>query len=259
MREISLHHQALLRLQAALSPANGGRTPSVAKKSVALPGSSTAVQLVSRAIAGAILAEVDTLCCVVLATSNVAAACVALFALAACQVASIDAAPKVLSPALRLADGGGLQHVAQLAPQILRGAQPTDAGYQRLKLMGVKTVISFRCFTDTREAVEAAGLRYLRIPIYASIGSSPPTDEQLQLFFATVLDPEQWPVYMHCKHGKDRTGMMAALLRIERHGFSNAAAIAEMQEFGYHDVFRDLIGFVRDYQPRGFEPPTRSQ
>ena len=122
--------------------------------------------------------------------------------------------------------------------------------------MGVKTVINLRRFTDLRDEVEAAGLDYVAIPIYASIGSSPPTDEQLQVFFDTVLDPCSQPVFMHCKHGKDRTGMMAGLFRIERQGWTNREAIDEMQDFGYHDVFRDLIGFVREYVPRGYQAPA---
>lgn len=179
--------------------------------------------------------------------------------LGACSSAAKVARPRVYEPATRLADAGGLRNVARLTPDLYRGAQPNADGYRRLKKMGVKTVISFRCFTDSRKEVEAAGLDYVMIPIYASIGSSPPTDEQLDLFFETILDPAKQPVFMHCKHGKDRTGMMAGVFRIERQRWTNREAIDEMQDFGYHDVFRDLIGYVRDYAPRGFAPPVESQ
>ena len=163
---------------------------------------------------------------------------------------------RVYEPAARIPDVGGLRNIARLTPGLYRGAQPTGDGYRRLQRMGVKTVINLRRFTDLRDEVEAAGLDYVAIPIYASIGSSPPTDEQLQVFFDTVLDPCSQPVFMHCKHGKDRTGMMAGLFRIERQGWTNREAIDEMQDFGYHDVFRDLIGFVREYVPRGYQAPA---
>lgn len=178
--------------------------------------------------------------------------------LTACSMPLGPTRSRVFLPAKRLVDSGGLSNVARITPELYRGAQPTEAGYLQLKDMGVKTVISFRRFNDSRAEVEAAGLEFVRIPIYASIGSSPPTDEQLQLFFDTVLDPVKQPVFMHCKHGKDRTGMMAGLFRIERQCWTNQEAIDEMQAFGYHDVFRDLIGFVRDYEERNLEPPRAS-
>ena len=180
---------------------------------------------------------------------------IAALLLTACEVSLGPTRSRVFLPAMRLGDSGGLANVARITPELYRGAQPTAAGYLQLKAMGVKTVVSFRRFNDSSAEVEAAGLAFVRIPIYASIGSNPPTDAQLQVFFDTVLDPAKQPVFMHCKHGADRTGMMAGLFRIERQCWTNQEAIEEMQAFGYHDVFRDLIGFVRDYEARNFEPP----
>ena len=59
----------------------------------------------------------------------------------------------------------------------------------------------------------------VEIPIQADVfGSEPPTDEQVREFFTVVLDPARQPVFFHCAHGKDRTGTMAALYRIEVDG-----------------------------------------
>ncbi|MHC4853828.1 MAG: protein tyrosine phosphatase family protein [Planctomycetota bacterium] len=153
-----------------------------------------------------------------------------------------------------LDDGKGLEHVARINDNLYRGAQPTEEGYRTLKEMGIKTVICLRYYTSNKKKVEAAGLRYVELRIHADIGSTPPTDEQVKLFFDTVLDPEKQPVYFHCKHGKDRTGTMAAIYRIERDGWTNKEAEEELQAFGYHDIFKDLVAFVREYKPRGFKP-----
>jgi protein tyrosine/serine phosphatase len=173
-----------------------------------------------------------------------------LMVLAACSAPPTDPASNPDFAKL-LPDAGGLSHVARITEDLYRGAQPTDLGYDTLRKMGIKTVISFRRFNTSRKVAEAAGLNYVAIPIYASVGSSPPSDAQVKRFFDTVYDPAKQPVFFHCQHGKDRTGMMAALFRIEREGWSNTKAIEEMQTFGYHDVFRDLIGYVRKYKPRG--------
>ncbi|HYE97691.1 MAG TPA: tyrosine-protein phosphatase [Planctomycetota bacterium] len=153
----------------------------------------------------------------------------------------------------RLQDRPGLTHVAQLGPGVYRGAQPSAEGFKALKEMGVKTVICFRSHHSTKAAVEDLGMTSVEMPLQADIvGSTPPSEKQVEDFFRTVLDPVRQPVYFHCAHGKDRTGTMAALYRIEVDGWTPEEAVEEMQAFGYHDNYKDLINFVRSYKPRGF-------
>jgi tyrosine-protein phosphatase SIW14 len=150
----------------------------------------------------------------------------------------------------------GVENLARINATLYRGAQPDAAGFKVLKELGVKTVISFRSYHTEKKDVEAAGMTAVQIPVQADVfGSTPPTDEQLKAFFDLVLDPKNHPVYFHCAHGKDRTGTLGALWRIEVEGWTNAEAIEEMQAFGYHDIYKDLIEFVRAYKPRGFKKP----
>jgi protein tyrosine/serine phosphatase len=83
-------------------------------------------------------------------------------------------------------------------------------------------------------------------------GASTPTDADLDRFFDTVLDSAARPVFMHCVHGKDRTGAMAAIYRIEVSGWTSQQAIAEMDRLGFNGMYRKLHGYVRDYKPRGY-------
>ena len=152
----------------------------------------------------------------------------------------------------------GVENLAQITPQLYRGAQPDEAGFRKLKDLGVKTVISFRSYHSEKKDVEAAGMTAIQIPVQADVfGSEPPTEEQIRLFFTTLLDPSKQPVYFHCAHGKDRTGTLGALWRIEIDGWTPAEAIEEMQAFGYHDNFKDLIEYARKYKPRGFKAPSK--
>ncbi|MDQ7780328.1 MAG: tyrosine-protein phosphatase [Planctomycetota bacterium] len=157
----------------------------------------------------------------------------------------------------RIAGVTGVENFAKINANLYRGAQPEDDddedGYKSLADMGIKTVINLREYIGERDEVEGAGMKYVEIPLQAGVlGSEPPTDDQLKLFFDTVLDPQSWPVYFHCAHGKDRTGTMAALYRIEIDGWTAKEAMEEMQYFGYHDIYEDLIKFVEEYKPRGF-------
>ena len=150
----------------------------------------------------------------------------------------------------------GVGNFGRMNDGLYRGEQPTKDGYAYLEKLGVKTIINFRRHHSSKEEVEEAGMTYLSMPIKADVvGSEPPSDAQVKLFFETVLDPAKQPVYFHCAHGKDRTGTMAALYRIEADGWSATEAMEEMQAFDYHDIYKDLIAFVRDYTPRGFKAP----
>ncbi len=154
--------------------------------------------------------------------------------------------------AQRLPGVPGVENFARVNPSLYRGAQPTDEGLKQLKAMGIKTIIDFRSYHSTQKEVAAAGMTPVEIPLKADLGSTPPDDGELKKFFEVVLDPAKQPVYIHCAFGKDRTGTMAAVYRLEMDGWTPDEALQEMEAFGYHNIYRDLIAFVRSYKPRGY-------
>ena len=153
----------------------------------------------------------------------------------------------------RVGDGRGVENFAKITPQLYRGAQPTREGFDRLKEMGVRTVINLRQHHTDKDEAEGSGIELVDIPMHAGVtGSTAPADDDVRKFFEIALDPAKQPVYFHCAHGKDRTGTMAALWRIEMEGWTPEEAMQEMKSFGYHTIYDDLIDFVKGYAPRGF-------
>jgi len=117
-------------------------------------------------------------------------------------------------------------------------------------------VIDLRKGHDERSAIAVHGMTLVAIPVRADLlGSTAPTDAQVKTFFETVLDSTRRPVFFHCRRGADRTGVFAALYRIEVDGWTNQQAIEEMQAFGFSDRYGTLMRYVRDYRPRGFARP----
>ncbi len=56
--------------------------------------------------------------------------------------------------------------------------------------------------------------------------------------FLSVLDDNaSRPVYVNCFHGSDRTGLLLAIYRMAREGWSAAKAYKEMRGCGFH-LFR---------------------
>lgn len=149
--------------------------------------------------------------------------------------------------ATRIVGVKGFDYVAEVTPNLLRGSQPDADGVAWLKQRGVKTVINLRRFhgVSERTRVEAAGMRYVHIPLEAS---APPKPQQLSYFLQLVNDPNQAPLFVHCAQGVDRTGTMLAVYRMEAQGWSNAEAFAEMLSFGAHRIWLDLRRYVRSYR-----------
>ena len=132
-----------------------------------------------------------------------------------------------------------------------RGEQPDRRDYADLAALGIKTVIDLQADGDNyseERLVEAAGMTFVRIPMTTHV---PPTDEQLAQFLAIVNDPAQQPVYVHCKGGKHRTGVMSAVYRMEQDGWSSEQAFKEMKRynFGWDFLHPEFKRFVYGYKP----------
>ncbi len=138
----------------------------------------------------------------------------------------------------------GLANVGQVAPRVFRGAQPEAEGYATLKKMGIKTVINLRTSASEKKAVEAAGMRSIEVPMEMS------TDHlmaKVDRVVALMADPANQPVFVHCRHGQDRTGIVVAAYRMKVEGWRLADAEAEMQAFGFNDVWVNFKKFIRRY------------
>jgi tyrosine-protein phosphatase SIW14 len=134
----------------------------------------------------------------------------------------------------------GVINFAQLDGALWRGAQPTAEGFKNLEKMGARTIVSFRYRHDDRPALKGTGLKYVRLP------SRPyhPTEEHLAAFLKIMEDPANWPVFIHCAQGRDRTGYNAAAYRMVVQGWEPAPALAELRAFHFNDIWVNVPGFV---------------
>jgi tyrosine-protein phosphatase SIW14 len=126
-----------------------------------------------------------------------------------------------------------LPNFHQVNSQLYRGAQPKAGGLQKLKAIGIKTIVNLRSEDDqTRaegKAARSLGLRYCRIPLP---GFSEPKDKDVQQVLDIVNAPDNQPVFVHCRHGEDRTGTIIACYRITHDGWTAAQAKKEAESYG---------------------------
>ncbi len=138
----------------------------------------------------------------------------------------------------------GLSNVGWVAAGIFRGAQPRPDGHATLKQMGIRTVVNLRTKHSDKDAVKAAGMKSVEIPLDCM--HNPKTDT-IDRIVDTIIDPANQPVYVHCRLGQDRTGVVVAVYRMRVEGWSLPEAEAEMQAFGFNDIWYNLKRFVRHY------------
>jgi len=149
-----------------------------------------------------------------------------------------------------------VRNFGEIEPGVLRGAQPSGAAaYRFLKDSGVSVVMNLRYFHNDDQALcRRYGLSCVRFPILLFPGE----DEffnwaELRKAFAFVLARRRGGrvVFIHCRDGSDRTGVLAAALVIRGSRLPRAELWSQVQlmmrEYGFHDVYFSLKRRVRDW------------
>ncbi len=149
----------------------------------------------------------------------------------------------------------GIERFARIDTDVYRGGSPTDSGLKSLKRAGVRTLVCLRDDVPYRETAGVLGLRIEHIPLSAL---DTPSRESILRFLDIVTDPALRPVFFHCRQGEDRTGVMAAIYRMQVQGWPPEAAAAEMKAFGFGGQFLDLKKSVLSYsEDRGRKTKAR--
>jgi protein tyrosine phosphatase (PTP) superfamily phosphohydrolase (DUF442 family) len=132
--------------------------------------------------------------------------------------------------------GVSIKNFGKVNDHYYRGSQPRKEEVAQLKKLGIKSVIDLRKDSVREEAgwVKEAGMRYFNIPLKAS---TPATDAETDYFLSLVNNPANWPVYVHCKGGRHRTGALTAVYRITQDGWTADQAFKEMTDYEFNDGF----------------------
>ena len=145
----------------------------------------------------------------------------------------------------------GVANFAAVDDGLYRGGQPSFDGVRQLKERGVRTVIDLRDDRNPSERmwVEEAGMAYV------NIGTNANRIEPAKIAtFLKEVDEAQKPIYVHCFHGRDRTGLNLAVYRMVVQDWPREAALKELYAHGYHwAVFPGIARFVRTFDPARFK------
>jgi protein tyrosine phosphatase (PTP) superfamily phosphohydrolase (DUF442 family) len=151
-----------------------------------------------------------------------------------------------------------LGHFFKVDERVYRGQQPTDKGLSQLAEMGVRHVVYLhfnkKQAAHEKAVVEGLGMKFTHIPMSWIL---PPKQGQIDTWLKVAADPTEGPVFVHCQHGRDRTGTMVGIYRIAQHGWKFDQAYAEMKEKGFRTFFLGLTYGVKKYAKAHGTPEAR--
>jgi hypothetical protein len=135
----------------------------------------------------------------------------------------------------------GVPNFTKVSEALWRGAQPTQEGFHNLEAAGVKTIVNLKYSHDDLPMLSGTKLKYLWLPELPGF----PDDHDLVIFLKVVENPDNWPVFVHCEYGRDRSGYMVAAYRIIVQDWTADDAIHEMFDFHFNTIFFENVSFLR--------------
>lgn len=164
-----------------------------------------------------------------------------------------------------------LNNFMVVSPMVLRGSQPDGEALLMLKKAGVKLVVNLRHHSknapspastysffrrhsdddeidEERETADRLGLRFVNISLD---GVNAPSLADIDKFVALFEDKENIPMYVHCLHGRERTGFMLAAYRMKIESWTVEQAYKEMLQQGFDPLRTVLSDALFEYAKKG--------
>lgn len=149
--------------------------------------------------------------------------------------------------------GGYLDYV-RVSKNYFRGKKPDAITLEALKMEGVNTIIDLTGGIESslKRKIKELSMDYHNISLEESIN---PTEAQVKLFRQIVSNPNV-SAYVHCREGRNRTGIMTAIYDVCERGSNFRSAFANMLDKGYDFVHYPNMGeFLESVCIRNGEDP----
>jgi protein tyrosine/serine phosphatase len=126
-----------------------------------------------------------------------------------------------------------LPNFHKISENLYRGGQPSAEGIRQLSELGIRTVISFRDSKSTvrreKKQAENHGMQFMNLHLSNWFAAR---DEEIHGILEIIQDPENQPVFIHCKRGADRTGTVVAVYRMKYENWTARDANREAKRHG---------------------------
>lgn len=136
----------------------------------------------------------------------------------------------------------GVERALRIDKTLIVGASPSAESYPALHERGVRIVLSVDGKPPDLEALTAAGLRSIHLPIdYGGI------DQERVRSLVRLAREHPESIYVHCHHGRHRAPAVAAVLWMLRTGAAPETAIGILEKAGTSEAYLGLWKAVRTH------------
>jgi protein tyrosine/serine phosphatase len=153
-------------------------------------------------------------------------------------------------------DPSTLENFREVRTGLYRGGHPNTASFATLESKGIKTIVDLEIdngieadtddITQELDDASKAGIAVLRFPMSAFDSPDDEFDRMIDQIMVILSDETLGPIYVHCAHGQDRTGLVIALERVIDEGWSPKDAHDEMLALGFHTMFVGLDHYYEE-------------
>lgn len=145
----------------------------------------------------------------------------------------------------------GVRNFGEVTPTLYRGGLVNGSGIKALKKLGMNVIVDTHANdTSEQEEVQKLGMKYVAIPWHCPW----PHDEVFAKFLKVVHENKGKKIFVHCRLGDDRTGMMVAAYRIAEEQWTAEEAMKEMKSFGFtkshHFICPSLARYEKSFPER---------
>ena len=142
--------------------------------------------------------------------------------------------------------------ITKINDNLYRGPRPTKEMILELQALGVKTLIDLE--SGIYEKFHNDSYKYMDLAKYNMIEHDvpcsdifPPDISKIADVFL-ILSVSKSPTYIHCLQGKDRTGFICAIYRMQNQKWSYKDAVAEMWSMGFHWFYFYWLLALKKYE-----------
>lgn len=166
------------------------------------------------------------------------------------QTKDENQSPKMRAIGRRLKEKG-VSNFGEVTPNLYRGGLLNITGLKALAKMGITIVVDTHANDSSEEkAASNLGMQYVAIPWHCPW----PKDQVFAKFLKLLRENKGKKVFVHCRLGDDRTGMMVAAYRMAEEGWTAEEAMNEMRSFGFsrahHFLCPSLASYEREFPER---------
>ncbi len=153
----------------------------------------------------------------------------------------------------------GVPNFGEVTPTLYRGGLLNTSGLKALAKLGINVIVDTHANDVSEEkTVKSLGMEYVAIPWHCPW----PRDEVFARFLKVLEQNKGKKVFVHCRLGDDRTGMMVAAYRMAEEGWTADEAMNEMETFGFtrahHLICPGLARYEKHFPERLKNSPAFS-